>query len=499
MRKLAALVALSLIFSFTCGYLLIVVQQSLKRTIKPELISIELRRLLREADGSQLKISFDQYEEDLLNPAFALPQTVDYSRADLQTLEKYRTTCAFNEKGRRPISIAKAIEFYDIICAKKTFKPLFFTRKPFMLPSGESFSSVALKNGYKNEEILHYLHLTERAAYETSELSGILADFEWRSWNQVYRKSRVVLTPQWALVRANFIEDDLAYTVFPISQWNSFWSRTAFKAVPYTSDLRTECFSVSEKICWSVQYLKAVQYQSGTEILLLCGLLFVTLILFFLLLLEVVHKRRDNEKIKFSLDMLTHELRTPLTQMNFNIEKLRGQFDQLPDAAQLGLLDTMNQVQRLNQLARNSTHYLSASATGNFKIQAAEVNDIEAYVKHCLDLYLDEIELSFVTQSTSFKTDPFWLGVCLKNIVENALKHGQKPVRVLIDISESEMCIEVSDAGVFKKRQKKSTSAYLNLGLGLNLVRKILKELGGRLDIQTEPTVVKMKVQKYDQ
>ncbi|MBY0452551.1 MAG: HAMP domain-containing histidine kinase, partial [Bdellovibrionaceae bacterium] len=293
--------------------------------------------------------------------------------------------------------------------------------------------------------------------------------------------------------------DDMTYSVYPMAAWKSFWNGTGFRPTALITDSRRDCFSSVEGVCWSVNYLKAVRYQRGTQILGLCLLLVTTLVLFVLLLLEVIQKRRDSEKIKFSLDMLTHELRTPLTQLNFNIEKMRDQFDVLPDAAQLGLLDMMNQVQKLNLLARNSTHYLSGSKESYFKIQPTEVTDFKIFVEHILDLYLNEISVVWNGEKAHFKIDLFWFGVCLKNLVENALKHGQKPIVVGITSNVDEISIEVQDAGEFKKKSRADDESDQNLGLGLGLVRKILKQMNGELEMKSNPTRAIMRVKKYEE
>lgn len=494
MRKLAALVALSLLFSFTCGYLLIVVQQSLRQTTKPELISSELRRFLSE-EKPDFKIVFDEYDDELLNPSLALPQTVRYAREDLLALEKFQNDC--NAKpGKISPSLSKAVQFYTIICSHKSFSEGFFSKKPYFLPTGQSFSAAAMQNGYKLDEISRYLHITERASAGLDVSQKVFSDFQWKNWSQIYARNRVVLTSKWALVRANYIEDDITYSVFPIEKWDGFWKHTAFKASLITPETRAECFSVTEGACWSVNYLKAMQYQRGPQIAGLFVVLIATVVLFVLLLLEVINQRRDNRKIKFSLDMLTHELRTPLTQLNFNIEKMRQQFDELPVSSQMSVLDIMNQAQRLNLLARNSTHYLSDTKANYFKIQPSEIGDMKAYVEHSLDLYLDDINLSWDIKKTDFKIDLYWFGVCMKNIVENAVKHGEKPIQVRVTLRYDLIAFEVQDAGVFKEKPKAEASSESGLGLGLNLVRQIMQQLGGELEITTGPTAVVIKVRR---
>ena len=44
-------------------------------------------------------------------------------------------------------------------------------------------------------------------------------------------------------------------------------------------------------------------------------------------------------------------------------------------------------------------------------------------------------------------TDTYWVGICVKNLVENALVHGMKPINVTLRWDEDELFVEVGDQG----------------------------------------------------
>jgi signal transduction histidine kinase len=85
----------------------------------------------------------------------------------------------------------------------------------------------------------------------------------------------------------------------------------------------------------------------------------------------------------------------------------------------------------------------------------------------------------------------------LRNLLENAQRHGTPPVQVRIAKSSDRVDIEVSDSGpgipaeererVFEPfYRRKQPGANIGAGLGLALVRQIARRHGG--DVRCEPT-----------
>jgi K+-sensing histidine kinase KdpD len=85
--------------------------------------------------------------------------------------------------------------------------------------------------------------------------------------------------------------------------------------------------------------------------------------------------------------------------------------------------------------------------------------------------------------------------MCLKNIVENALVHGKHPIKVELTIKKDLLFCKIYDGGEHSystleelmKSKHSNASQSLGLGMGLSIVKKIIKEMGGDLMYQKSP------------
>ena len=104
------------------------------------------------------------------------------------------------------------------------------------------------------------------------------------------------------------------------------------------------------------------------------------------------------------------------------------------------------------------------------------------------------IKRSFNNIDRDFSIDVYWFQIILKNLVENALVHGEGEVSVTLDTDQNYLFLEVSDEGQvtrslndltteFSKGNKSSGS-----GLGLSIILRVIKDWSGRLELQKSPT-----------
>ncbi len=69
------------------------------------------------------------------------------------------------------------------------------------------------------------------------------------------------------------------------------------------------------------------------------------------------------------------------------------------------------------------------------------------------------------------------------------MKHGKPPVTVSVESIDSELVIRVADSGSFKDVPSKD-----GLGLGLSIVKNVVKEMGGTLELVPSPTIFILRV-----
>lgn len=184
---------------------------------------------------------------------------------------------------------------------------------------------------------------------------------------------------------------------------------------------------------------------------------------------------------------VSHELRTPLSRIRIGVELLKRQSDAKSQAALEGdiaeldrLIDQILLSSRLNAL--------------NDEIGREEV-DLLALAAEEASRYRDcgvEGDVAIVTG------DPLLLRQLVRNLIENAERHGMPPVIVSVSRSADTVALVVCDRGegvAAEEREKVFEPFYRatsdrkadGTGLGLALVRQIARRHGGDADWCEEP------------
>jgi signal transduction histidine kinase len=188
---------------------------------------------------------------------------------------------------------------------------------------------------------------------------------------------------------------------------------------------------------------------------------------------------------RIALQMLAHELRTPIGFLAGVGEELRSDFDRLPPSAQQSVGCLLSGVARLDRLAQASRDYLSADT---FTAERVAVN-----LREWLELVSERCGASLTLRNDTTLDLPFyWLDLALDNVLRNAQQHGAAPIAVTADWAHGRLTIAVRDSGGMARYrlgqlQNRGTKGS-GFGLGLTIVRHVLKRLGGRLTLAGPPT-----------
>lgn len=188
---------------------------------------------------------------------------------------------------------------------------------------------------------------------------------------------------------------------------------------------------------------------------------------------------------RVALQMLTHELRTPIMALSGISEELRHDFDRLPPSAQQSVGQLLGSVARLHQLAQASRHYLAA--------ETLEDERVAVSLAEWLTLACERHGTTFCLEREMTLALPFyWLDLALDNLLRNASEHGRAPVRVSARWQAGQLVLAVSDGGELPSYRLATLlrrgSRADGLGLGLTIVRHLLRRLGGRLALSGPPT-----------
>ena len=194
---------------------------------------------------------------------------------------------------------------------------------------------------------------------------------------------------------------------------------------------------------------------------------------------------------------VVHEIAQPLLRLKVQLDRLRSELTALTGAAPghaLSLLDAgLNELVRVNRISR-SIHDLSLAGIADSS--SADLDRaIAAAVSQC-SVLVDERDQDFNVQLPSggirVATGQMQLQSALRNLIANASQAaGEQGVLRLSVRTQQAICrIELHDSGpgftdVSAAGQWPVTSSHGGLGLGLTIVRRVVDQANGRLEIGT--------------
>lgn len=189
----------------------------------------------------------------------------------------------------------------------------------------------------------------------------------------------------------------------------------------------------------------------------------------------------------------SHELRTPLTRLRLGVERLGADTER--DKALRA--DVAGDIAELDALIDEIllTSRLDAMRT----LDTVEDVDLLALAAEEASRYDDT---SVSGTAVTVRGDPRLLRRIIRNLIENAGRHGKPPIEVDVAPSGSNVMLRVSDAGagvaaqdrerVFEPFFRRSTTAAgeAGTGLGLAIVRQIARLHAGEARVQDGSTFV---------
>ena len=236
------------------------------------------------------------------------------------------------------------------------------------------------------------------------------------------------------------------------------------------------------------------------------GLLLLVLIGFGASIFYLYRQKFLNETQKDFVNNFTHEFRTPLAVIKIAAEVLQQENitekpERLNNYAGIIAEQTshlQSQVQRLLEIA-----YTDRSSLPLEK-ENIDVNELLRQAMSDLQPLIEQkqavITTSFDTKSCFANADKSYLLLAFINLIENALKYSPQPEIVLSTLTRgSDLLIYIKDngIGISKDHQKKIFDKFYRVtqgdlhtakgfGLGLNFVKKVIDEHGGKIEVQSE-------------
>lgn len=514
MRSFSILVVTSIGLAFFAGYLSLSVfraphsteaaiaaiatlRQEFQRTHKPEAF-IDFGKLFSSPDTASL-----------VDPKASLASLRKYPLEELQRLDTYARSCDVkNESSAKSPSLRKAWLWHQYLCgATRSLPSNFFESPPFLHPSGASYAYLALMADKPTDA--RFAHLLELSTFSTTaqtltEPMIHLAGLDMSSLGALWNSESTVISQRHVYIRQKETRNQVelaTYAVYSREEWDRALHSKALSA-SYTSASAT-CFFRDGSLCW--QYSLDPLFGSVDRFVLsiLLALILVIAGALWFVIQRIRQQRKNEEEKRFALQTLTHELRTPLTSLNLSIESLRNRFDSWSEGEQISFLRVCDDVQRIRRLMEGSRRFLVSHAEKTQTYELERIESFNTYLEHVVEPFEDRISVHTLEEDCAIRTDPYWLGICIKNLIENALTHGRNPVHVSALVTASHLSITVEDAGKCEAASlKEMTKAFSKgpasqgVGLGLSIVDKVIQNLGGTLIFASRPTRFSLQLRR---
>lgn len=228
-------------------------------------------------------------------------------------------------------------------------------------------------------------------------------------------------------------------------------------------------------------------------------------------IVKAKEKAEENDRLKSAfLANMSHEIRTPLngilgftgilTEETYLSKNKRKTYSSIINQSAESLLQIINDILDLSRL---ETDQLTLNKR-NFVINDLLANLFLLYRKKLDDKGKKEVIIDLLVQdeSIALKNDENRLNQVFVNLLDNAVKFTQtgKISFGISDIKDEKIFFVVSDTGIgisknkqdiiferFAQAEIETSIKYGGSGLGLSIVRKLLKLMGGEITVESEP------------
>ena len=444
---------------------------------------------------------------ELINPYFALAHPHRYPSQEAQRLIELDCRSRMGEETQPHLK--KLALLLNAYCSDNlsSLNQQFFDELPHMHPSGASYVRFVyeLMESSSSEwlgQFEHQTHIEERRwlQMQSKDSRGLAEEDRFFLDNEVLR---------WGVAQDETFVVWPAYLALKESEtWKVYQVQDLMDAMRFpwfpfvfSASMDSSCVSTHLGLCWKPNPAFHPSSPSLAEAFVALLLIVVLLgIRIYQFVQERHHARAERQLI---LSTLAHEIRTPVTSLQLNISELTDKLDAFSEQDQRSLLRAMDDSYRLGRLVKMTKSYLGRGhiIKGD---KAVAIYPLKDHLEDMTEAYREHVSLD-AGIDLGIVFDISWFRICVDNIIRNAIKHGQPPVKVSVSNSKSgRVAITVQDNGELSSSQardilrgKTFSTRSEGFGMGLSLVRQALHYQGAKLKIQTDPTRFVLQFPRY--
>jgi signal transduction histidine kinase len=242
-------------------------------------------------------------------------------------------------------------------------------------------------------------------------------------------------------------------------------------------------------------------------LMLILGTVFFALVLAGLVALSawLVREMRLNQRQRAFLDAVSHEMRTPLASLRLYLDTL-GRHDPDPEQRRAFLMRMQGDVDRLDHTVEQVLH--AARAEEHRRGLPADPVPLVPLLDECIEELRTRHELPAsavqldARASAAVRGNRAELVLVFRNLLENAAKYSDAPVAIRVRVSQKgddRIDVAISDRGIgiparelrkifqrFYRAGRDVQRTAAGLGLGLFIVRSLVRRQGGRVVARSE-------------
>ncbi|MEK6766366.1 MAG: HAMP domain-containing sensor histidine kinase [Planctomycetota bacterium] len=218
-------------------------------------------------------------------------------------------------------------------------------------------------------------------------------------------------------------------------------------------------------------------------------------------------EKKDREKSEFTYKV-THELRAPLSAIQSLLKSIEeGYAGEISEKAKELIIRSEKRTGFLLTLVKDLLDLVTGKI-GKPREHDSKSVDINEAVKRTLHLMQEKVKAKNIKLTVNTTEQPVCLNIIpddldiiLTNLIDNAVKYTQKDGAITINnySTDDKIMIEVSDTGIgihkddvnkiFDEFYRASNAKAVELdgtGLGLTIVKNLVKRHGGNIDVNSE-------------